>query len=298
MECLVLFAFLVTMDKTMNTRFCIRLQGNSARLPLLLTCAGIFIFVAGRSAAVSDTPDTNKNPLDPVQNRSVEIPSHSTTASKPSGTDSKRGTPDAQILAGRSTDEVEAALGKPSGKLQNTQGALWLYAEWRVQFDQDSHVLKVEKDQPVKLSKLDPHFVANADAVAKGAGARAAAEDAARAKAAAFRDAKIKVISNGGEQVDLSLLMAPGKITIVDFYAEWCGPCRRISPQLEQLAKTDPDVVLLKIDIVNWNTPVTRQFGVQSVPNVRVFGRTGAQLGDATPDVSLVMKRVEQAKGS
>ncbi len=160
------------------------------------------------------------------------------------------------------------------------------------------HVLKVEKDQPVQLSKLDPHFVANADAVAKGASARAAAEDAAREKAAAFRDAKIKVISNGGEQVDLSSLMAPGKITIVDFYAEWCGPCRRISPQLEHLAKTDPDIVLLKIDIVNWNTPVTRQFGIQSVPNVRVFGRTGAQLGDATPDVSLVMKRVDQAKGS
>ena len=98
--------------------------------------------------------------------------------------------------------------------------------------------------------------------------------------------------------MDLPALMAPGKITIVDFYAEWCGPCRRISPQLEQLTKDDPDVVLLKIDIVNWETPVTRQFGIASVPNVRVFGRTGSQLGDATSDVSLVTKRVEQAKGS
>jgi len=168
----------------------------------------------------------------------------------------------------------------------------------RVQFDHDSHVLKVEKDQPVRLSKLDPQFAANADAVAKGASARAAAEDAARLKAAAFRDAKIKVVSNGGEEVDLASLMTPGKITVVDFYADWCGPCKRISPHLEQLAKTDPDVVLLKIDIVNWNTPVTRQFGIQSVPNVRVFGGTGAQFGDATPDVNLVKRHVEQAKGS
>jgi thiol-disulfide isomerase/thioredoxin len=150
----------------------------------------------------------------------------------------------------------------------------------------------------MRLSKLDPHFVASADAVAKGANERAAAEDVARVRAAAYRDTKIKVVSNGGERVDLASLMALGKITIVDFYADWCGPCRRISPQLEQLAKTDPDVVLLKIDIVNWNTPVTRQFGIQSIPNVRVFGRTGAQLGDGTPDLSLVKKRIEQAKGS
>ena len=253
---------------------------------------------AGRGAAESDTRETNKNPVDPVQNRSVASPDPTAAASKPSSTDSKRGTPDAQNLAGRSSQEVEAALGKPSGKLQNAQGALWLYADWRVQFDQNSRVLTVEKDQPMRLSKLDPQFVASSDAVAKGAYARAAADDAARAKAAELQKERIRIVSDGGQEVDLSSLMAPGKITIVDFYAEWCGPCRRISPQLEQMAKTDPDVTLLKIDIVNWNTPVIRQFGIQSVPNMRVFDRTGKQLGDATHDVRLMMQRVEQAKGS
>jgi thiol-disulfide isomerase/thioredoxin len=206
--------------------------------------------------------------------------------------------PDAQSLAGRSSQEVEAALGKPSGKLQNAQGALWLYADWRVQFDQNSRVLTVEKDQPMRLSKLDPQFVASANAVTKGANARAAANDADRVKATALQGERVKIISNGGEEVDVSSLLTLGKVTIVDFYAEWCGPCRRIGPQLEQIAKTDPDVVLLKIDIVNWNTPVTRQFGIESVPHVRVFGRTGAQYGEPTPDVKLVMSRVKQAKGS
>ena len=258
----------------------------------------MLIFVAGRGVAGGDATETEKNSADSGQNRPVGILSPSATASKLASSGSKPDTRDAQSLAGRGTDEVEAALGKPSGKLQTAQGALWLYAEWRVQFDHDSHVLHVEKDQPVRLSKLDPEFVARADALAKGANARAAADDAARAKAAALQAEKIRIVSNGGQEVDLPSLMAPGKITIVDFYAEWCGPCRRISPQLEQLAKTDPDVFLLKIDIVKWNTPITRQFGIQSVPNVRVFGRTGTQLGDATPDVGLVMKRVEQAKGS
>ena len=257
----------------------------------------MLILVAGRGVAGSDATETEKNSADSGRNRAVGILSPSATASKLSSTGSKPDTRDAQSLAGLSIDEVQSALGKPSGKLQTAQGPLWLYAEWRIQFDHQSHVLHVEKDQPVRLSKLDPEFVARADALVKGVNARAAADDAARAKAAAFQAAKIRIVSNGGEQVDLPSLMAPGKITIVDFYAEWCGPCRQISPHLEQLAKTDPDVVLLKIDIVNWNTPVTRQFAIQSVPNVRVFGRTGAELGDATPDVGLVMKRVEQAKG-
>lgn len=297
MERLVLVAFSAIMNKISNPPFCITLRRSSARSALVI-CAGMLILLASRTFAGNNTTGTEKNPSDSLQEGSVEIRSSSATASKPSSADSKRATQDPQSLAGRSTDEVQAALGKPSGKLQNAEGALWLYAEWRVQFDHDSHVLKVEKDQPVRLSKLDPQFAANADAVAKGASARAAAEDAARLKAAAFRDAKIKVVSNGGEEVDLASLMTPGKITVVDFYADWCGPCKRISPHLEQLAKTDPDVVLLKIDIVNWNTPVTRQFGIQSVPNVRVFGGTGAQFGDATPDVNLVKRHVEQAKGS
>jgi thiol-disulfide isomerase/thioredoxin len=257
------------------------------------------VFLAARfSVAASDAAETEKSSSDSGPNPPVGIVSPSATASKLSSTDSKPDTRDAQSLSGRGTDEVEAALGKPGGKLQTSQGALWLYAEWRVQFDRDNHVLRVERDQPMRLSKLDPHFVASADAVAKGANARAAADDAARVKATLLQEGKIRIVSDGGQEVDLPSLMAPGKITVVDFYAEWCGPCREISPQLEKLAKTDPDVALLKIDIVNWKTPVISQFGIKSVPNMRVFDRTGKQLGDPTHEVSLVMKRVEEAKGS
>jgi len=271
-----------------RSQFRIALNPCTTRLAQVwLSWVCLFLMVEGRGLAQSAVAGTEKN-----------SPAPSATASKSASTDSNGGTPDVPSLAGRSADEVEAALGKPSGKLQNAQGALWLYPQWRVQFGNDNHVLLVEKDLQVRLSKLDPKFVADANAVSKGANQRAAADDAARVKAAALRDEKIIVVSNGGEQVNLGSLMIPGKITIVDFYADWCGPCRRISPQLEQLAKTDPDVVLLKINIVNWNTPVTRQFGIESVPNVRVFSRIGSQLGEATSDVSLVKQRVEQAKRS
>ena len=242
---------------------------------------------AAEIQVAAKSSDSGQNP------GSVSV-SRSISASKPASADSKA---DARTLIALSSEEVEAALGKPTGKLQTADGALWLYADWRVQFDHRGRVLKVEKDQPIRLAKLDPQFVAAADAVAKGAADRAKADDGARIRAAAHQEDRIKIISNGGEEVDLASLLTPGKITIVDFYADWCGPCKRLSPHLEKLAKNDPDILLLKIDIVNWGTPVVRQFGIQSVPHVRVFNRTRTQMGEATYDVDLVMEQLKQAKG-
>ncbi|MGH7488436.1 MAG: hypothetical protein ACREMY_22985, partial [bacterium] len=80
-------------------------------------------------------------------------------------------------------------------------------------------MLKVEKDEPVRLAKLDPQFVAAAEASDKAAIARAAADDAARIKANAPKIEKIRIVSNGGQQVDLSPLLVNGQVTVVDFYA-------------------------------------------------------------------------------
>src|SRR6266487_720558 len=182
---------MVTMNKRTKPRFCITLKRCSTRL-LLLSCAGMYILVAGRGVAGSDATEREENSSD---SGTVGILSPSATGSEPSSTDSNPGTRDAQSLAGRSTDEVEAALGKPSGKLQTSQGALWLCAEWRIQFDRANHVLQVEKDQPMRLSKLDSRFVASSDAVAKGAYAPAGADDAARAKGAALQTEKIRIVS-------------------------------------------------------------------------------------------------------
>ncbi len=86
-------------------------------------------------------------------------------------------------------------------------------------------------------------------------------------------------VIKGGDEVDVKKHLAAGKVTLIEFYAEWCGPCKMISPALEQLARTDPEVALCKIDIVNWQSVVTRQYHINSIPCVVVFDRKGEMVG-------------------
>jgi thioredoxin 1 len=93
------------------------------------------------------------------------------------------------------------------------------------------------------------------------------------AKASAT-DSDIKVITHG-DRVDIAQALVNGKVTIVDYYADWCGPCRALAPMLETLAHEDPDIAVRKVDIVNWTSPVARQYGLNSIPRVQIYDRTG-----------------------
>ena len=114
--------------------------------------------------------------------------------------------------------------------------------------------------------------------------------------AVAGRGEAVAVISHGA-QVDINQHLALGNVTVVDFYADWCGPCKRLSPSLEQMMRTDPEIALRKIDIVNWNTAVARQFNVHSIPQVNVYDRSGRLVGTVVGvDFEKVKSYVAQAK--
>jgi thiol-disulfide isomerase/thioredoxin len=122
------------------------------------------------------------------------------------------------------------------------------------------------------------------------------AQTASQAGLVAGRGQPVEVISHGA-QVDINKHLALGNVTVVDFYADWCGPCRQLSPSLEQMAKSDPEIALRKIDIVNWRTPVARQFNVNSIPQVNVYNRVGSLVGTVNgADIDQIKRYVAQAK--
>ena len=129
------------------------------------------------------------------------------------------------------------------------------------------------------------------------AAAYSAQQSVNRANAAvARRGPPVEVISHGA-QVDINKHLALGSVTVVDFYADWCGPCRQLSSSLEEMARTDPEIALRKIDIVNWRTAVARQFNVHSIPQVNVYNRGGNLIGTVSgADVDTIKGFIAQAK--
>jgi thioredoxin 1 len=55
------------------------------------------------------------------------------------------------------------------------------------------------------------------------------------------------------------------KPIFVDFYTEWCGPCKRISPEINKMAAENKHIQFIKIDI-DKDHEVAEEFGIRSVP--------------------------------
>lgn len=64
---------------------------------------------------------------------------------------------------------------------------------------------------------------------------------------------------------DLENVKNSGKIILLDFYADWCGPCRMLSPVVDEFAEENPDFVVGKIN-VDKEPELSKEFGVSSIP--------------------------------
>lgn len=63
-------------------------------------------------------------------------------------------------------------------------------------------------------------------------------------------------------------LLAEGKPIVIDFWAEWCGPCRMVGPVVEELAQMYGDKVIIGKVNVDENDALTNRFDVRSIPTV------------------------------
>src|ERR1700761_1498158 len=82
------------------------------------------------------------------------------------------------------------------------------------------------------------------------------------------------------------------KVAMVDFWAEWCGPCRMIGPMVEELSKEyEGKAVIGKLNVDD-NPGISTEFGVRSIPTILFF--KGGKLVDK--QVGVVPKGTLEAK--
>jgi thiol-disulfide isomerase/thioredoxin len=102
-------------------------------------------------------------------------------------------------------------------------------------------------------------------------------------------------LSSAGEDVpSLDPHAVRGKVTIFDFYADWCGPCRQVDEHVLGLMKQRKDLAYRRLNLGGWETPLAKHYmaSVQSLPYVVVYDRNGKRLRDIS---GLDLGRLDQA---
>ena len=92
-------------------------------------------------------------------------------------------------------------------------------------------------------------------------------------------------VSEVTDQSFQSEVLEAGKPAIIDFWAEWCGPCRQIAPIIKELAGEYGDQVkIVKMDIDS-NPATPGQYGVRAIPTILAFkdGQVVEQITGARP---------------
>ncbi len=81
------------------------------------------------------------------------------------------------------------------------------------------------------------------------------------------------------------------KVVLVDFWAEWCPPCRAMSPVLDTIAMTNPNIDIAKVNIEDSadNNQLASEYGVRGIPNMQIFrnGKVVEELVGLQPAVSI-----------
>lgn len=91
-----------------------------------------------------------------------------------------------------------------------------------------------------------------------------------------------------------SFPLQAGKVVVVDFYADWCGPCRQLAPILDRIASEHGGSVVIGKVNIDKSSQLASQEKVRSIPDVRIY-RDGKRVDQfiGLPEESEVRRRIE-----
>lgn len=70
--------------------------------------------------------------------------------------------------------------------------------------------------------------------------------------------------------VEFDNIVSENKIVVADFFADWCGPCKMLGPEIEKVSEANTDVVFVKVNVDD-NIELAQRYGVMSIPTVLAF---------------------------
>ena len=103
------------------------------------------------------------------------------------------------------------------------------------------------------------------------------------------------VVLAQGEEIQITEYLDAGKITVIDFYSDYCPPCKRIEPYLLKLHYDREDITVVKVDInrpgvrgIDWGSPVAKQYRLKSIPHFQIYDPDGRLLAEGRAAMDLL----------
>jgi len=108
------------------------------------------------------------------------------------------------------------------------------------------------------------------------------------------------VVDLGPPGAVVPLVPIPGKLTIFDFWAPWCEPCKTLDPALVEIARAHPDTVAIRrIDVVDWDSAAAATYltpGGFNLPHVKVYGRDGTLVLERSSDAGTLQQLIDAVR--